>query len=184
MKKIMFNDQYGLTKSVLEGSKTMTRRIVGKRMTEYDIIACLKGYTEVANNCAQYKVGEIVAVAQSYHDAGFPPTEDNFVYHRWCDEPGWTNKMFVKPYLMPHQIKITDIKVERLQDISNDSALKEGVCERYYNKVDMNVYDFANCKKPHHTPRHAFAELIDKVSGKGTWERNPLVFAYTFELVK
>lgn len=31
-----------------------------------------------------------------------------------------------------------------------------------------------------HTPKEAFAALIDKVSGKGTWEKNPLVFAYGF----
>ena len=31
--------------------------------------------------------------------------------------------------------------------------------------------------------REAFALLIDKVSGKGTWESNPWVVAYSFELV-
>jgi hypothetical protein len=34
------------------------------------------------------------------------------------------------------------------------------------------------------TPRQAFAALIDKVSGKGTWESNPYVFVYEFELEK
>ncbi len=34
------------------------------------------------------------------------------------------------------------------------------------------------------TPRGAFAALIDKISGKGTWESNPYVFVYEFELVK
>lgn len=34
------------------------------------------------------------------------------------------------------------------------------------------------------TPRKAFAALIDKVSGKGTWDKNPLVFVYEFELIK
>lgn len=33
------------------------------------------------------------------------------------------------------------------------------------------------------TPREAFASLIDRVSGKGTWDRNPFVFVYDFELV-
>lgn len=33
------------------------------------------------------------------------------------------------------------------------------------------------------TPREAFAALIDKVSGKGTWESNPYVFVYEFELI-
>ena len=34
------------------------------------------------------------------------------------------------------------------------------------------------------TPREAFASLIDKVSGRGTWDRNPWVVVYEFELVK
>ena len=34
------------------------------------------------------------------------------------------------------------------------------------------------------TPRAAFASLIDKVSGKGTWEENPYVFVYSFQLIK
>lgn len=40
MKKIMFNDRYGLTQAVIEGRKTMTRRIVGDKLwdrwTDYD----------------------------------------------------------------------------------------------------------------------------------------------------
>ena len=34
------------------------------------------------------------------------------------------------------------------------------------------------------SPYEAFADLIDRVSGKGTWERNPYVVAYDYELVK
>jgi hypothetical protein len=32
-------------------------------------------------------------------------------------------------------------------------------------------------------PKEAFSFLIDKVSGNGTWESNPWVFVYTFELI-
>lgn len=39
-------------------------------------------------------------------------------------------------------------------------------------------YWFPNSKS------YAFAALIDKVSGKGTWESNPYVWAYEFELMK
>lgn len=34
------------------------------------------------------------------------------------------------------------------------------------------------------TPRKAYAELIDKINGKGTWKRNPYVFVYNFKLIK
>ena len=103
--------------------------------------------------------------------------------------------MFVKSELMPHQIRITGIKCERLQDISDEDCLKEGIF--------VNEY-FGNGKKCHHygfdgffngtegwfargwfdTPREAFAELIDKVCRKGTWASNPWTMVYEFELVK
>ena len=76
----MFNDRFGLTDAVLQGRKTMTRRIVGDRMTEDDIRAYFKGYIELADKAAPYKVGEVVAVAQSYKDL-----ELSYIPH--IDEP-------------------------------------------------------------------------------------------------
>ena len=35
MKKIMFNDRYGLTRAVLDGQKTMTRRVISTQMLHY-----------------------------------------------------------------------------------------------------------------------------------------------------
>ena len=48
----------------------------------------------------------------------------------------------------------------------------------------MDAYYVPNDKQPYCTPQDAYEILIDKVSGKGTWERNPYVFVYDFELVK
>lgn len=93
-------------------------------------------------------------------------------------------KMFVKAEYMPHHIRITDVRVERLQDISDEDCLREGVLfsERYampYGIPDYPHYGFFY----YNTPREAFAALIDKVSGQGTWDSNPLVWVYSFELV-
>lgn len=93
---------------------------------------------------------------------------------------------------MPHHIKVTDIKVERLQDISDEDCLREGVGVEEYmtggiNDSSITTYDAyligGNDDLAFRTPREAFAALIDKISGKGTWERNPWVFAYEFELI-
>jgi hypothetical protein len=32
------------------------------------------------------------------------------------------------------------------------------------------------------TPREAFAALIDRINGRGTWQDNPWVVAYTMDL--
>lgn len=139
----------------------------------------------------KYKVGEIVAVAQSYNEATreFPHMATTLVGHDILgSEPGCTNKMFVRADLMPHQIRITGIHCERLQDISDDDCFREGISESWYESTDTTTYGFADEKKgtavEFDTPRQAFAALIDKISGRGTWESNPWVVVYEFELVK
>lgn len=99
---------------------------------------------------------------------------------------GWNNKMFVKSYACKHHIKITNVKVERLQDISDEDCLKEGIIKGKCGSESthfMDVYYVPKDKQPYCTPRDAFAVLIDKVSGKCTWESNPFVFCYEFVLV-
>lgn len=181
MKKIMFNDRYGLTQAVIEGRKTMTRRIVPTKTRLRRALAVIHdephgSEQEEYLKSAYYKVGEIVAVAQSYRSCGN--------YHVPKEHPGWSNKLFVTPALMPYQIRITGIKCERLQDISDEDCLKEGI--RYFPEI--NTFYFEDIRREEgfyfDNPREAFVSLIDKVSGRGTWASNPWVVAYEFELVK
>lgn len=175
----MFNDRYGLTKAVLEGRKTMTRRIVPEG-TPF-------GNWEETLKKSRYQVGEVVAVAQSLRDMGYDPRDTK---HKsgaiWGLDhtPAWTNKMFVSASECIHHIRITNVRIEKLQDISNEDCMKEGIdyiggySESYYFGHGVGNIRLGN------SPREAFAGLIDKVSGKGTWASNPWVFVYEFELVK
>ncbi len=200
MQKIMFNDRYGLTDAVIDYIKNNTRRIEGGEQFQraatsaedftYEeatgcIVMCCQGIEIFRHKC-RYKVGEVVAVAQSYYHA-FSSRCDIPVYG--ADRtPGWRNKLFVRADLMPHQIRITGIKCEQLQSISHDDCFREGIIESWYESTDTTTYGFVDEKKgtavEFDTPRKAFAALIDKVSGRGTWDRNPWVVVYEFELVK
>lgn len=95
--------------------------------------------------------------------------------------------MFVKADLMPHHIEITGIKVERLQEISDEDCLKEGIIKGKCGSESthfMDAYYVPKEKQPYCTPRDAFEILIDKVSGKGVFQSNPYVFVYEFNLIK
>lgn len=188
MKKIMFNDKYGLTQAVLEGRKTMTRRIVPDGTP-------LGNWSETVKH-SKYQQGEVVAIAQAYKDIigdilvrdGYETEIAALVYKK---HKGWGNKMFVAAKQMVHQIKITDIKVERLKDISREDCMKEGILNHNSgNHRHKRAYPFYFAGGKHSwdnsysTPRQAFAALIDKVSGKGTWKRNPWVFVYEYELIR
>lgn len=140
----------------------------------------------------KYKVGEVVAIAQSYesvyNEKGLE-TMDMLV-SGLKNHKGWQNKLFVAAGYMIHHIRITDIKIERLQDISDEDCLKEGI----YRLDSANgnggiAYSFVGASDKKHiglynTPRDAFEVLIDKVSGKGVFQSNPYVFVYEFNLIK
>ena len=214
----MFNDKLGLTQAVLEGRKTMTRRICkyDRPDESWDIVFPVFGSKDYDNegnlvsplfgafgwknkdgdftgwNNPLYKVGEVVAIAQSYRDLGYSPDsldrhpKDLSVRGLMKNSAGWNNKMFVKSYACKHHIKITNVKVERLQDISDEDCLKEGIIHAYTDNNGIKRYHTPHTKRGYlstDVAQQAFSFLIDKVSGKGTWESNPFVFAYEFVLV-
>jgi len=195
MQKIMFDTKFGLEQAVLEGRKTMTRRLIGDKVLDeyyeyHDLASSLPVSTMSDSDFflqyARYRVGETVAIAQSYSRIAFDlkgVTGRSFRM-KYSDTMGWNNKMYVKAEEMVHHIKITDIKIERLQDISEEDCLKEGI-KNYI--LGYGFDGWANKKgelKHCDTAKDAFAYLINKISGKGTWESNPWVFCYTFELIK
>lgn len=95
--------------------------------------------------------------------------------------------MFSRSDLMPNWIRITKVRIQRLQDISDNDCIKEGIFEDSGDdKFPPSIfYDFEGNKDDgFDTPREAYAALIDKINGKGTWESNPYVWVYEFELVK
>ena len=187
MKKIMFNDKYGLTQAVLEGRKTMTRRII-----QDDVVERYSDPWDLMGNCARYHFGEVVAIAQSYNDvnSGGYPVDSRYDPFRTAysvgsvkeSDKGWSNKMFVRADLMPHHIKITDIKVERLQDCSDDDILKEGVSQISNIGYTFKGWTERGVECSSETPRGAFKALIDKTCGRCAFEANPLVFVVSFKL--
>ena len=209
----MFNDAHLLNDMVLRKQKTMTRRLAKYRGNkevgyyswprgmvvgdgQYCFIECLDANEEHFEPeiyiRSEYHVGEVVAIAQSYLSLS---SDDNPLFllgdeigdtgktEVICskDTAGWNNKMFVKAEYMPHHIRITGIKAEMLQEISEEDMLKEGILQSrgrflHYQPKQPNWLAF-------NTPVAAFHSLIDRVSGKGTWDENPIVFAYEYELI-
>lgn len=202
----MYSDRYGLTEAVLSGQKTMTRRIiVPKNEYEKMFLDLLgdKDYMKYTGTFEfyegmffihddynsyelkpKYAIGEKVAIAQSYNVIFDEMNTGKYNYDLYenyrqlamgMDLAGNKNKMFVRADLMPHHIITTGVRVEHLQDISNEDCLKEGI-----NYLDDMGYTVAN--EVFHTPKEAFAYLINKICGKDTWELNPWVGAYEFKL--
>ena len=203
MKKIMFNDALGLTAAVLSGRKTMTRRVVSFSETDAAIFDSLTDAEReamipvVIDRYSLYQVGDEVAIAQCYKDLGLPPDlrvskrirlKSGHHAHEFgpiSERPGWTNKMFVKASLMPHRIRITDVQLQRLQDISSGDCLSEGIQMGLFElRGPIPCYYFYGHKFKYTEATRAFSVLINMVSKKDLWKENPWVFVYTFKLIK
>lgn len=193
MKKIMFNEPFGLQQATFDGVKGMTRRVIPQcildavQQYQEEYYAGALEHIEIDQAILNmvgpekmfqqyvYQVGEIVAIAQRYRDIVPPLDNKNIV---WTGR-GWNNKMYVKAELMPHHIKITDNKVEPLCGISDEDCLREGIIDTGsgYTCYRQGVLPLFR------TPYAAFKALIDKLNRRGFFETNPLVFAYSYEII-
>lgn len=232
MQKIMFEHRrFGLEQAVIARLKENTRRPVRfpKGVNDKDMESAEMGIdkkgrvyftfytgTEAVDVYPKYQIGERVAVAQCYRtvyenccDDDGNPIYDTFrkTHRTKLDGAGFFNKLFVRADLMPHVIEITDIKAERLQDISDEDCRKEGIIpvtwrqypEPFSNHyVDHDLWTLEKYREQFEdawsdddpeawaatSPKVAFAVLIRKLQGKKTWERNEWQFVYTFKLIK
>ncbi|MCR4872391.1 MAG: hypothetical protein K5885_02480 [Bacteroidales bacterium] len=201
MKKRMFNDKFKLTDMVIQRRKTMTSDILPELGAETKLVGTNdKGEFEfrIGSNYEtvaikpKFKVGEVVAVAQSYETV-YNNTSlirvnlREYMFNKYAGTTPWNNKMYVRPDLMPHQIRIEKVICERLQEISDEDCIKEGILKQPFNDFPEDMYlPYQNCKEEEvkYTPRYAFAELINKIFGKDTWEKNPYRIGYEFTLIK
>jgi hypothetical protein len=202
MKGIMFSDE--LIPMVLDGTKTMTRRIMKPqpgdrkyggyimdstdRKRRFGDAFFYRGESAVLSHdtvyCRpRYLVGETVYVKESWSNFGnefHDPVYRADMKSDGAAEWNWKNKMFMPEWASRIKLEITGVRVERLQDISEEDAIAEGCKAHGPGLCTENPDHYINC----HSARKAFAELIDRINGKGTWDANQWVWVYEFRRAK
>lgn len=136
MKGILFKPD--MIKAIVKGRKTQTRRVIKIGQTVYKADGSL---------ASRYHTGETV-----------------YIKEVWIGK--WRNPLFMPEWAARYFIKITDVRVGRLQEITNTDAVAEGI---FWAK---------------NNPRDDFSFLWDSINPKYPWADNPWVFAYTFEKVE
>ena len=100
----------------------------------------------------------------------------------YCDSDKlvkWKPSIFMPKKHARIFLRVTNVRVERLQDISEDDAQKEGV-EPLFDFTDV-CPETGNPCSDFKTP---FQDLWNSINGKGAWEANPYVFVYTFQRIE
>lgn len=200
IKPILFNGE--MVRAILDGRKTCTRRIL-KGGIPFDEKAeywnVLKKGEWSGPICSEYfikqgspyKPGDILYVRETW--CGLPVNEaghfrGHSIYYYRADgdlrPEGWRGAWHPSIH-MPKEaariwLKVTDVRVERLQEITEDGAKAEGAIDnRGFIHSPENEYDRI------HTARENFIEIWDSTIKKSDfdhygWEANPYVFVIEF----
>lgn len=191
-KPILFSTP--MVKAILMGEKTKTRRIVTKEsvindpnivlsyLTDGDCFAHFRGkgnHVDCAGFVSKYKIDDILWVREAWQYSD--DLKNPYWYKQHAKEeylPEYFEKMKWRPSIhMPKEacrlfLKVKSIKVERLQDITDEEAKAEGV-----ETLDFYPgYDISS--------RGKFEGLWNLINEEIVWDQNPWVWVYEFERIE
>jgi hypothetical protein len=96
----------------------------------------------------------------------------------------WKPSIHMPQWASRITLRITDIRVERLQDISEEDAIAEGVALERYVPVSDSAGKHSSGEAEPTDPVEEYRDLWNKINGPGAWEANPWVWVISFERVK
>jgi hypothetical protein len=197
-----------MVRALLDGRKTQTRRPM-KKQPESQPVLC----SNVTNGCRPswvYKtqmgshyelcpfgdVGDRIWVREtfwhqpaSYEEiCGVKFQEENEVTLYRADGKDWTGVKWTPSIHMPRWAsrltqEITDVRVQRLQEISEEDAIAEGVhldeVESYRRQAVVNGF----LLRGDSPARCAYAALWENINGIGSWDANPWLWAISFKVL-
>lgn len=175
-KPILFSTP--MVKAILEGRKTMTRRI---KKDQSDLSNVLIG------KCPYEKGMRLWVKETFFNDADFEEQPiyvykaDNENYPRGSS--GWKPSIFMPRAASRITLEITNIRVERLQDISEEDSIKEGVETALVENYRMTKNYLTN-QFELYNPKKSFKTLWQSINGQESWDVNPWVWAITFKQIK
>ena len=202
-----------MVQAILEGRKSQTRRIIKSRHESglFQIGKTMDGsITKITsldcderpkNDCCNdiksiANVGDILWVRETWQDLqcfdynmkGFAYKADNAAsIHAEEYKIKWKPSIFMPKEAARIFLKITNIRVERLQDISVDDAISEGIEKLpvWKNRVVENLYtNYMKDGRGPQTPRLSFFSLWESINGKESLASNPWVWVYDFTKVE
>jgi hypothetical protein len=200
-----------MVQAILEGRKIMTRRIVKPQPAISDDTVYKRHNQDIWDSaewgeewkCPYGKVGDLIWVRESCRTIGGHAAKpdysvmspNDFVYK--ADE-SW-NGPFKPSIHMPKAaariwLQVTDVRVERLQEISEHDAKAEGieqikVCNLSdpNDKIRYRDYHYSDAMHPKarlwYTAKRSFETLWQSINGEECWNQNPWVWCVSFKVL-
>ncbi|HRO75607.1 MAG TPA: hypothetical protein PLP27_05625 [Crocinitomicaceae bacterium] len=183
VKPILFSTP--MVQAILEGRKTQTRRIIKpqpiKRFAQdgfsFYHIPNVGAIDETLkhNKKAKYVVGDSLWVRETWcnlEESNPPKVEYAYKADDYTHQPKWKPSIFMPKEACRLFLKVTNVRVEKLQDISEEDAKSEGAFDMNCGVNGKTLY------------KSGFQSLWESINGKESWKSNPYVWVYEFKLTK
>lgn len=210
-KPILFSTP--MVQSILDGRKTQTRRIIKKSEDYYFQSLFLHAtgrYTFAPNNNFNPIKDEVMEVEPKYRPLDilwvrettllldekdcegrntriYYKTEHHPTNDEWLKESGykWKPSVFMPKEACRIFLEVTDVRVERLQDISESDAIAEGI-EIFNNEKFGRMFRNYLLDPPsgYKVPELSFKTLWESINGRDSLIQNPWVWVYDFKRVE
>lgn len=169
-----------MVRAILDGRKTQTRRICKD-----------KRGPSLADDCPYGEAPNHMWVREAW--APCVVNEQLTLYRAGCDSINlqihafngtiWKPSIHMPKWRSRITVQITDVRVQRLQEISEEDAIAEGV--RAFIEDGCGVYeDYIHGRGTWcMSARGSFASLWESINGHGSWEKNPYVWTISFKRI-
>lgn len=186
-----------MVNAIRKGDKQMTRRIVKESIP-------IGNWDETLKYCP-YQVGNILWVRETTCWVMLDHASDllegakertQFVYKAnvhpdWMEYAKekygykWKPSIFMPKDACRLFLEVTDIRIERLTEISEEDAILEGVQKQFSTLFnEWRFKDYANVKDDWRSAVSSFQSLWASINGINSWDENPLVWVYSFKVVE
>lgn len=187
-----------MVQAILEGKKTMTRRIMKPQPIKLDSVNYdWNGlwFTDknhcgrvLRNKCPYGEVGDILWVRETWkyeESTKYTDVCSDGVFYYKADKDshiirGWKPSIFMPKEACRIRLEITNIMVERLNDISEEDAINEGV-EKW---LDGNYKAYGKNAGKYERAKDSFRSLWQSINGEQSWEANPWVWIIEFKQIE
>lgn len=175
--------QTEMVKAILEGRKTMTRRIIKPQPND-------NWETEEGESILKYcpygEIGDVLWVRETFSINNLFANGIKYTYKADLSEDvnllKWKPSIFMPKEACRIWLQIADIKTERLQDISEEDAIKEGVEKLIKFGQPAGYKDYLNVPEiGFTTAKESFRTLWISINGEESWNQNPWVWCVSFK---
>ena len=198
-KPILFSTP--MVQAILDGRKTQTRRVCKHQFWSHSELVDVntnKIFQKVDRNvsCPYGKVGDVLWVREKFRALVDCESGKFHSFSYYADMPEAFHKQFPhkwKPSIhMPKAacrlfLEITNVRVERLQDIGRQDALSEGIqdlVELEDTPQELQYYQFKFGGERFPSAVKAFAGLWSSINGADSWNANPWVWVIEFKRIE